>query len=131
NVTGVQTCALPILNQVKDKLKGLRYNIREEDGHIFAEKGRFSRWGPYVNHIGLIIILIAAILRTTPMFYLDDYLWIREGQQLTVPGTDNQFQIENKKFTLETYGQSEEDLKFKEAIEKQDELIAKNYQTDV
>ena len=20
---------------------------------IFAEKGRFSRWGPYVNHIGL------------------------------------------------------------------------------
>jgi len=119
------------MNQVKNKLKGLRYNIREEDGHIFAEKGRFSRWGPYVNHIGLIIILIAAILRTTPMFYLDDYLWIREGQQLTVPGTDNQFQIENKKFTLETYGQSEEDLKFKEAIEKQDELIAKNYQTDV
>ncbi len=116
--------------QVKNKLKDMRYNIREEDGHIFAEKGRFSRWGPYVNHIGLIIILIAAILRTTPMFYLDEFLWVREGQQLTVPGTNNEFQIKHEKFTLETYGQSEEDLKFKEAIESQDELVAKNYQTD-
>src|SRR5699024_7868047 len=116
--------------KVKNKLQNMRYNIREEDGHIFAEKGRFSRWGPYVNHIGLIIILIAAILRTTPMFYLDEFLWVREGQQLTVPGTNNEFQIKHEKFTLETYGQSEEDLKFKEAIESQEQLVAKNYQTD-
>ena len=25
---------------------------------FLAEKGRFSRWGPYVNHVGLIIFLI-------------------------------------------------------------------------
>lgn len=116
--------------QVREKLGKMRYNIREDNGHVFAEKGRFSRWGPYVNHIGLIIILIAALLRTTPMFYLDEYLWVREGQQLTIPGTENEFQLENKEFIFETYGQAEEDLKFKEAIEKQDELIAKNYQTN-
>src|SRR5690625_2011110 len=49
-----------------ERLKSQRYNISEENGHILAEKGRFSRWGPYVNHIGLIIILIAALLRSTP-----------------------------------------------------------------
>src|SRR5699024_11841425 len=81
NVTGVQTCALPIL-------KKLRYKVRSEKGHILAEKGRFSRWGPYVNHIGLIIILIAALLRMTPWLFLDDYVWVREGQQVVIPGTD-------------------------------------------
>ena len=41
-------------------IKKQRYHVTVEDGHILAEKGRFSRWGPYVNHIGLIIILLAA-----------------------------------------------------------------------
>src|SRR5690625_7211621 len=49
------------INKVKERLSKLRYNVREEDGHVLAERGRFSRWGPYVNHIGLIIILIGAI----------------------------------------------------------------------
>jgi len=60
------------INQVKEKLRKKRYNIKEEKGHILAEKGRFSRWGPYVNHIGLIIILLAAILRMTPLLFLDE-----------------------------------------------------------
>src|SRR5699024_1209596 len=47
---------------VVSRLKKSRYNITNEDGYILAEKNRFSRWGPYVNHIGLIIILIAALL---------------------------------------------------------------------
>lgn len=41
--------------KIKAKLKEKRYNIREENGSILAEKNRFSRWGPYINHIGLII----------------------------------------------------------------------------
>lgn len=40
------------IEQVKENLKRQRYNVRDEGGHILAEKGRFSRWGPYVNHIG-------------------------------------------------------------------------------
>src|SRR5699024_9087788 len=28
-------------------LKKKKYKVTEEDGHILAEKGRFSRWGPY------------------------------------------------------------------------------------
>src|SRR5690625_1407162 len=53
--------------QVIKKLKKSRYKITEDNGYVLAEKNRFSRWGPYVNHIGLIIILLAAILRMTPL----------------------------------------------------------------
>src|SRR5690625_5087684 len=116
---------------VVERLKAQRYNISEDNGHVLAEKGRFSRWGPYVNHIGLIIILIAALLRSTPLFYLDEYVWVREGETIVIPGTDREFYIENKEFILETYdSESEEDERFKEAIEKQEQMIAKNYQTN-
>lgn len=116
-------------NLVIDRLKKLRYNVRIEDGHVLAEKGRFSRWGPYVNHIGLIIILLAALLRITPM-YLDEYVWVREGEQTVIPGTNREFFIENKNFIIETYN-VEDDEQFKDVIEKQTAPIAKNYQTDV
>ena len=43
------------LKKAEEKLKELRYNVKIEDGAILAEKNRFSRWGPYVNHTGLII----------------------------------------------------------------------------
>ncbi len=57
------------LEEVKDRLKERRYQyIRERKTVIYleAEKGRFSRWGPYVNHIGLIIFLIGALLAFRP-----------------------------------------------------------------
>src|SRR5699024_3921155 len=113
---------------VKERLKKQRYKVREEDGHLLAEKGRFSRWGPYVNHIGLIIILLAAIVRMTPLLYMDEYVWVREGEQKVLPGTDSEYYIENKQFILETH--DEEDERFKEAIENQG-MITSNYQTDI
>src|SRR5699024_12033314 len=89
--------------KIMKKLKKYRYNIFEENGNILAEKNRFSRWGPYVNHIGLIIILFASILRMTPIFFLDDYVWVREGEQKVIPCTDNNYHIENKKITIDFY----------------------------
>lgn len=117
------------IQKVKSSLKNQRYKVRDENGYILAEKGRFSRWGPYVNHIGLIIILLAALLRSTPLFYLDDYVWVREGQQMVIPGTDGEYYIKNKKFTLETY--DEDDERFTDALAKEGGMVAKNYQTDV
>src|SRR5699024_4863605 len=87
--------------QVAQNLKKARYKITDENGYILAEKNRFSRWGPYVNHIGLIIILVAAILRMTPLLFLDDYVWVREGEEKVIPSTDNEYFIENKKFTID------------------------------
>ena len=49
--------------ECKKNLKKRNYNVKVEDGNVLAEKGRFSRWGPYVNHIGLIIFLFGAMLR--------------------------------------------------------------------
>src|SRR5690625_2264487 len=115
--------------KVIEGLKKRRYKVRSEDGHVLAEKGRFSRWGPYVNHIGLIIILFAAMLRLTSVMYLDEYVWVREGEQVVIPGTNAEYFIENKKFTLDTYDPNDE--RFKEALENQGELVAKNYQSDV
>ena len=41
------------LSKSRRETKELRYNVKVEDGAILAEKNRFSRWGPYVNHTGL------------------------------------------------------------------------------
>src|SRR5699024_11594404 len=87
--------------QVIKKLKKSRYKITEDNGYVLAEKNRFSRWGPYVNHIGLIIILLAAILRMTPLLFIDEYVWVREGEEKVIPVTDNEYFIENKKFKVD------------------------------
>ncbi|WP_439649455.1 cytochrome c biogenesis protein ResB [Lentibacillus daqui] len=115
--------------KIKASLRKQRYKVRDENGHILAEKGRFSRWGPYVNHIGLIIILLAAILRMTPLLFSDDYVWVREGQRTVIPSTNGEYYIENKGFILDTWDPEEAGGKFKDAIEKQGE-VPKNHQTD-
>ncbi|HLQ72008.1 MAG TPA: cytochrome c biogenesis protein ResB, partial [Bacillota bacterium] len=111
-----------------ERLKKRRYNISEENGHILAEKGRFSRWGPYVNHIGLIIILLAALLRSYSFFYLDEYMWTREDELMVIPGTHGEYYVKNKKFTIDYY--DEDDEKFKEVIEKSGPL-EKSFQSDL
>lgn len=116
--------------KVKEKLKEKRYSIREEDGNILAEKGRFSRWGPYVNHCGLIIFLIGGMLRFVPGMYIDDMLWIREGETKVIPETNGEYYLENKEFTLEIYDKDKDNEAFSEAIESAG-MVPKNFQSDV
>ncbi|MFC0523106.1 cytochrome c biogenesis protein ResB [Pontibacillus salicampi] len=111
-----------------EQLKKHRYKVTEQDGHVLAEKGRFSRWGPYVNHIGLIIFLIGVLLRFVPVMYVDKSMWVREGETQQIPGTDRQYYIENKDFFVEMY--DEDDPRYKEAIEQEGGNVVKNYQTD-
>lgn len=117
------------LQKAAEKLKDLRYNVKIEDGAILAEKNRFSRWGPYVNHTGLIIFLGAILLRGIPGFYVDDSLWIREGETLEIPGAPGYY-LENKAFTLENYSAEEDEEVFGKAIERAG-VIAKEFRTDV
>lgn len=119
--------ALPLLKQ---KLKGKRYHVREENGDLLAEKNRFSRWGPYINHIGLIIFLIGAMLRFIPGMYVDKVLWIREGETKVVPETNGKYYITNNKFILQIYNKNKDDQVFGEAIERAGN-IPKNYQSNV
>ncbi|MGG3891848.1 cytochrome c biogenesis protein ResB [Metabacillus fastidiosus] len=118
--------------QIKKKLKSRRYTVREENGNILAEKGRFSRWGPYVNHIGLIIFLIGAMLRFVPGMYIDEVLWVREGETAGIPGTDGKYFLKNDKFIMEVYEKDKEKEVFSDAIDRQgDGSVIKNFQSNV
>jgi cytochrome c biogenesis protein len=114
---------------IKEHLKDRRYHIREENGDILAEKGRFSRWGPYVNHVGLIIFLFGGMLRFIPGMYVNEDLWVKEGETAVVPETDGQFYLQNNKFILEHYDK-EKDKTFEKAIDMAGEVV-KNYQSNV
>lgn len=119
------------LERVQKNLKKRNYNVKVEDGNVLAEKGRFSRWGPYVNHIGLIIFLFGAMLRFLPSMYVDEALWLRDGETKEVPGTDGQYYLKNEKFIKEVYDKSKDKEVFDEAIDRVgDKMIAKNFQTN-
>jgi cytochrome c biogenesis protein len=113
---------------LKERLAGKGYRVGDEKDSIFAEKGRFSRWGPYINHLGLIIVLIGAMLRFFPGMYVDETLWIRDGETKVIPGTKGDFYLSNDKFVIETYGS--EDERYQAAIDKIEGVIVKNYQTN-
>lgn len=115
---------------VKEQLKKKRYNIREDKGNILAEKGRFSRWGPYVNHVGLIIFLIGSMLRFVPGMYIDEILWVREGETKVIPETNGQYYLKNVDFKLEVYDKETDNEAFGDALDKAG-MVAKNYQSDV
>lgn len=114
---------------IKKHLKERRYHVREENGNILAEKGRFSRWGPYVNHVGLIIFLFGGMLRFIPGMYVNEDLWVREGETALVPETEGQFYLQNNKFILEHYDKNK-DKTFEKAITQAGEVV-KNYQSNV
>ncbi|MGO1059956.1 cytochrome c biogenesis protein ResB [Planococcus sp. FY231025] len=113
----------------EEKLKELKYNVTTDKNGLLAEKGRFSRWGPYVNHIGLIIFLFGVMLRMMPGFYVDETLWLREGETRAIPEAPG-YSLENKGFVVENYTGEDEEAKFGEALDRVGS-VAKNYQTDI
>lgn len=116
--------------KISANLQKKHYRVRVENGHVLAEKGRFSRWGPYVNHIGLIIFLIGGILRLVPGMYIDRVLWLREGETKVIPETDGQYYLKSNQFILETYEKGKDKEVFDKAIDQKG-MMAKNYQSNV
>ncbi|MET3507563.1 cytochrome c biogenesis protein ResB [Halalkalibacter oceani] len=110
-------------------LKSKKYKVRTDGDAILAEKGRFSRWGPYVNHIGLIIFLIGGMLRFFPGMFVDHNLWLREGDIEVIPGTNGEYYLENEQFLVELY--DEEDEVFQEAIQRSGGAVVKTYESSV
>lgn len=124
NILGEET-----LTKSEEKLKELRYKVKREKGALLAEKGRFARWGPYVNHVGLIIFLFGVMLRVIPGFYVDETMWLREGETRAIPEAPGYY-LESKEFILETYDKDQANEVFGDAIDRVG-TIASNYQTDV
>lgn len=94
------------VNEIQAHFKKKRYRVHTDGSALLAEKYRFSRWGPYVIHIGLIIFLLAVLARSLPGLHMDQHLAFPEGEPKPIPNTS--FYLENEKFTVEYY--SEEDL---------------------
>ncbi|TFE03120.1 cytochrome c biogenesis protein ResB [Jeotgalibacillus salarius] len=117
-----------VIERIGEGLRKRRYKVKAENGHLLAEKNRFSRWGPYINHVGLIIFLIGAMLRFVPGMYVDEILWIREGETRSIPGTEQEYFLKNDGFTLETYQEGDSEV-FDQTIQRTG-AIAKNFQTD-
>jgi cytochrome c biogenesis protein len=113
------------LVQLESALKKRRFRIRREGDALVAEKYRFSRWGPYINHIGLIIIMVGAILRLVPGDYLNQYVWVKDGDIKKIPNTE--YYVKNQHFTIEYYNKSDfpEDLGLQEG-----QKVVKMYKTD-
>lgn len=114
-----------LLEHMTNGLKKYRYNIKQTDDGVLAEKGRISRWGPYVTHIGLILLIFAVLLRLIPGFYYEgkELLWLWPGEMKKVPGTN--YYVKNEQFIFEVYEPDE----FPQQLKK-DVIIEKNFQTN-
>jgi cytochrome c biogenesis protein len=86
-------------------LKKKRYRVWRDGDALLAEKNRFSRWGPYINHIGLIIFLLAVLARGVPAWHMDKYISLDDGETAQIPDTN--YYAKNEKFTVEYYTDAE------------------------
>lgn len=88
-----------------DQLKRKGYRVHRDGSALLAEKNRFSRWGPYINHIGLILFLLAILARSIPGWQVDSYITVPDGD--TVQIADSNYFVKNEKFTVEYYTDEE------------------------
>lgn len=87
------------------QLKRKGYRIHQDGSSLLAEKNRFSRWGPYINHIGLILFLLAILARSIPSWQMDSYITIADGDTVQIANTN--YFVKNEKFTVEFYNDDE------------------------
>lgn len=93
------------VQQAVKPLKKKGYRVHTDGSALLAEKQRFSRWGPYVIHIGLIVFLLAVLFRGLPGLHLDKHYWFPEGEITKIPDTN--LYLKNDKFTVEYYTEEE------------------------
>lgn len=113
-----------LLAESVQALRKKGYRVFQTNRALMAEKGRFSRWGPYINHIGLILFLVGVLMRSIPGFFLDEYVWVREGQTVAIP--DTPYYVKNVAYKTEYWSESE----MPEQLDLKGGVIPKNFQTD-
>lgn len=111
------------VQQAIQPLRKRHYRVYTEGNALLAEKQRFSRWGPYVIHIGLIIFLLAVLFRGLPGLHMDEHYWFPEGEATRIPGTD--YYLENERFTVEYYTEDEMSEDFRQT----GKIVPKLYET--
>lgn len=89
------------LTALGQALQKRRYKIRTVDGALLAEKGRLPRFGAYVIHAGLIVIILGVFARLIPGWYYDEMVWLKEDESKTI--SEVGFTVKNTGFQLEYY----------------------------
>ncbi|MBD0380635.1 cytochrome c biogenesis protein ResB [Paenibacillus sedimenti] len=110
-------------NQLGALLRKKSYRVHTDGTALLAEKYRFSRWGPYINHIGLIIFLLGVLMRSIPGWHMDEYIGVLEGETKQIPHTS--YYLKNEKFNLELY----DDKELPENIKDKGQIVPKTYET--
>ena len=98
------------LTALGESLKKHRYKIRQENGALLAEKGRFPRFGAYIIHLGLIIIILGVFSRLIPGWYYTDMVWLKEGERKDIPEVG--YSVQNNGFEMEYYPDSDRVKKY-------------------
>lgn len=89
------------LDIVVERFRKEGYKVFREDVTAYADKGRWGRYGPYITHIGLLLLLVATLGMAVPGWYHDEFFWVAEGESVRVPHTD--FVVRNDGFHVEFY----------------------------
>jgi cytochrome c biogenesis protein len=89
------------VDKLIEELTRRKYKVRREGTSFMAERMRISRFGAYILHIGLIIIILGALSRLIPGWYVSKNIWVEEGQTVSVTGSE--FFVRNDDFIVEFY----------------------------
>lgn len=112
-----------------DAFSKKRYKVRQDGDNYLLEKGRLSRYGPYINHMGLILLLFGSMLRFFPGMYVDELIYLNEGETEEIPTTQGQYYIKNERFVIDTYEKEDGEV-FQQALSEGSDLVS-NFQTDI
>ncbi|AYB45213.1 cytochrome c biogenesis protein ResB [Paenibacillus lautus] len=111
------------VERIKPIIKKKGYRVRTDGGTLLAEKQRFSRWGPYVLHIGLIIFLLAVLGRNLPGLHMDEHMAFPQGEPVHIKNTS--YYLLNDGFKVEFY--TEDDMP--EEFKGKNKVLPKEFQT--
>lgn len=114
---------VPFLVTFAEALKAKRYRVKIEGDALLAEKNRFSRWGPYVNHVGLIILLAGLLMRGIPGWHMDQMVGFLEGVPTPIPETP--YYLLNEQFTVELYPEEE----MPDRMREEGRVVPKRFET--
>ena len=98
-----------VKDRVKNVLQSRRYDVREDDGQILAERRRWERYAIDVFHVALILGIIA--LGITNFFGYNTVTLAHEGDLIEIPNRD--FQVRVDEFWSENYKGTERVMDWK------------------
>lgn len=89
------------LDELDSKLRQRGFRIWRHETGLHADRGRLGRYGPYIIHIGLILVAVAATLKVLPGWDVTKDAWIADGETASFQGLD--WQVKSDQFHLELY----------------------------